>query len=230
MNIFAVFLIIIGLSLVVFLGLLLVVIIPAMFSTKGVKIAQYLEEKSALLVIDIQEDFSGSYSRNAYKDTDVFTSNVNRIIDSANYKGISVIYIRHEFEGLLGEFFSRVLGGGKGLKGSPGSQIDKRIKVVSDYVFTKPKGDAFANPEFEKYLITQHINKLYLVGLDGCFCVNHTIEGAINRGYKSILIKDGVATSMPKYWDKILSKYNKKGIEIITMQQFIEENNSFLTM
>lgn len=223
MNVITIILVIIGLSLAGFIGLLLVVMIPAMFSTKGVKIAQYSEEKCALLVIDIQEDFSGTNSRNAYKDTDNFISNVNRIIDCANSKGIFIIYIRHEFAGWLGEFFSRILAGGKGLKGTFGSQIDKRIKVISDYVFTKPKGDAFANPELDKFLINHQINKLYLVGLDGCFCVNQTIDGAVNRGYKSVLIKDGVVTTLPKYWEKILAKYKERGIEIITMQQFIDE-------
>lgn len=183
---------------------------------------QCMNSKRALLVIDIQEDYTGTTAKAPfpYKDSDKLICDVNSIIDEASKNGIIVVYIRHEFEGLMGRLVSRVIGHGTAIKGKPGTEIDKRINIISDNLFTKPAPDAFANPKLDKFLKENEVNELYLVGLDAAGCVYYTAKGAMKHGYKVNIIKDSIALLVEKYWDTILSKYNKQGINLITSKEF----------
>ena len=201
--------------------------------TQGKKIEHYATPQKALLVIDIQEDYTGTTARPPYpyKNSAQLIATVNTLTEEAFRQKIVIVYIRQEFDdlrgtlisGMISTMFSGKVSGGTAIKGNPGTEIDKRIAILSDYVFPKPRGDAFSNPEIEALLIEHQVNELYLVGLDAEYCVHVTAKGALNRGYTVNIITDGIALRAEEKWEKLLQQYREEGIALLTSQQFLEQ-------
>lgn len=175
----------------------------------------------ALLIIDIQEDYTGATAKPPfpYKDSGRLIENVNSIIEDAAKKGIICIYIRQEFDGFTGRLVSKLVGHGTAIKGNPGTEFDKRINIISDHCFTKPMPDAFTNPKLWELLNEHKINELYLVGLDAAGCVYLTAKGALKRGFSVSVISDGIVLLAEKKWDNLMESFKREGINQITSQE-----------
>ncbi|MCC5468134.1 cysteine hydrolase family protein [Pelosinus baikalensis] len=182
-------------------------------------------EKKALLVIDIQEDYTGAMAKPPfpYKDSERLIATVNKIIEMAARKNLIIVYIQQEFDGFFGRMISKVFGHGTAVKGNPGTEFDKRVKIASDHCFAKPMPDAFSNPNFESFIKENHINELYLVGLDAEGCVYFTAKGALKRGFKVSIIQDGIVLLAEKKWNSLLKKYKKNGITLLLSKEFDEK-------
>lgn len=89
--------------------------------TTGDKIGAYENPKSALLVIDILEDFTGKAAKPPfpYKDSDKFISIINDIINTAVNKNIEIVYIKKVFKNNL---FDYPVSKGRVIKGTTGIQ------------------------------------------------------------------------------------------------------------
>ena len=202
----------------ILLGVALVVILFVVFvfytmnkiftPTIGEKIAAYAAPAKALLVIDVQEDFSGLKGKPPvpYKNVESQIANINELIDRATRAGIQIVYIRHLYDD---NFLMRLLAG-RDIEGTPGAEIDTRVKVVTGNVFTKKISDSFSNPQLDDFLIKNHVNELYLTGLDAAYCVYNTAMGGLNRGYKVTIVNDAVMTR--KEMKDVLLRYEKDGI------------------
>lgn len=183
--------------------------------------------KKALLVIDIQEDYTGTTAKPPfpYKDSGRLITTVNKLIEEASRKDILILYIRQEFDGFWGKAVSKLVGHGTAIKGKPGTEFDKRINIVSRHSFTKPMPDAFTNPELEVFLKEHEVKELYLVGLDAAGCVYFTAKGALKRGYGVSIIKDGIVLLAEEKWKSLLEKFEQEGIKLITSQAFSENGD-----
>ncbi len=190
--------------------------------TKGPRIDGYAEPQKAVLVIDVQEDFIGksAHPSRQYKNSDNIIEAMNRVIEEARVRNYRVVYIRQEYEGIWAQFLSKTLFGGRGLPGRPGTQIDKRVMMVSEDIFTKRIGDAFSNPALSDFLIANQVDELLLVGLDVQYCVHATAQGALNRGYKVSVATDAVAILNEKKWDPMMEKYEREGIVLTNSKSF----------
>ena len=158
--------------------------------TTGPRISSYAYPAKALLVIDVQDDYTGVSGRKdpIYKNIDDQIARINKLIDKASSSGMQVMYIRHLFSNNI---ITRNMIG-RTIEGLPGTELDKRIKVVSTNEFTKKISDAFSNPKLSEFLTTHHVNELYLTGLDGVYCVYKTAQGGMNRGYHVTVVTDAV--------------------------------------
>lgn len=209
--------------------LFLIVAIPAVnlfiFShvseriSKGSLIPEYQRERSALLVIDIQEYTTGSVSQNAtYKEhADELTAGINLLSARADSANIPVIYIVSEVTNPLINILNSSLA-----PGSEGTQLDRRLHVVSPYVLTKNKGDAFTNPELDTLLRKLEINHLYLTGLDASHCVNCTLRGAMNRGYRITVIEDAIISAPVDQKKEMIEQFEDLGAGISFIDRFPE--------
>lgn len=66
---------------------------------------KYLNLKKALLVIDVQEDYTGTTAKSPfpYKNSEKLINNINKLIDEAKRRNMLVVYIKQEFEGIMGK-------------------------------------------------------------------------------------------------------------------------------
>jgi nicotinamidase-related amidase len=200
-----------------------VMLIRSMFvATKGRKIATYPDPHKALVVLDLQEGYAGTNTRQpvTIPPATGMISTVNRLIDHAAASGMEIAYFRQVFGNNL---IVRLHGGRKRGK----VIIDRRIKVINDNDFEKNRTDAFSNRQFEQLLIDRHVDELYLVGVDAAYCVYYTALGALNRGYKVAVVTDAVASR--NTMAGVLERYRRKGIAVITSEKLIKERQSDLT-
>ncbi len=208
------------------IGLLIILETYISKPTQGNKIELYKDPQKAVLVIDIQEDYTGTTAKPPfpYKDSQNLISKVNTITEAATKKNIIIIYIRQELEGFWGKLLSNLIGGGTVIKGNPGTEIDKRINIISSNIFPKPRSDAFSNPKLGEFFIDHHVNELYLIGLDAAGCVHNTAKGALNRGYTVNIITDSIVLMDDNKWDKLIKLYKEEGIKLILNHDFINMN------
>ena len=186
--------------------------------TTGEKITEYDNPAKALLVIDVQEDYTGLNGRQAplFKNVGAQIRIINSLIESSAGSGMHVVYIRQIFDNnfLTRKFIGRTL------EGFPGTEMDGRIRVINNNDFTKRISDAFSNSELEAFLIRNQVDELYLVGLDAAYCVYYTALGAMNRGYKVTIVEDAVMTR--KKMSDVLRLYKKHGIAVLSAEKALE--------
>lgn len=188
--------------------------------SEGKPIVQQETKKPAVLVIDIQEGITGKSST-----SDVFVIQseelirvVNRIVDSSARYNIPVIYVKNEISNPLINILNSSMA-----KGSPGAELDSRLRVVSDYILNKDKSDAFSNPLLDSMLIQHDVNKLVFTGLDLAHCVNSTILAAANRHYDICLISDALISKEPDSLKQdMLEKFKQCGCEILSSDDYFQ--------
>lgn len=185
--------------------------------TEGARIAKYADPQKALLVIDVQTDYTGLDGRQPalFKNADGQINTINRLIDNASASGMKVVYIRQVFDN---NFITRTFVG-RTIEGLPGTEMDPRVKVINRNDFTKRFSDGFSNPKLGEFLVANHVDELYLVGLDGAYCVHKTAMGGLNRGYKVTVVKDAVMTQKDMAY--VLKRYEKDGILTTTSREMV---------
>jgi len=181
--------------------------------TKGDEIYRYTNPKSALLVIDVQNDTTNNKA--FYGDTTEFVYNVNQVILLAYENKMDVLYIKN-YSNPITSF----LAGGKYKIGTEGYELSSNLQVVNENIFLKSIGDAFSSTDFENYLISNEINTIYIIGADASACIYSTARGGLNRKYNVNVIKEAIITINTETMDKMLKQYKADGIGIIDLEQF----------
>ena len=190
----------------------------AMSPTQGARIGPYAAPRTALLVVDIQEDFTGPHARKPFRDGDRLVDAANRLIGGADALGMETIYIRNEIANPL----LRAMAGGMNAPGASGTEIDERVKQVAGApTFTKGRSDAFSNPELTAYLRARQVDRLWIVGLDAAHCVKATMQGALNRGYKVTIVTDAIATESGQSLETLERGYSAAGATLATTQALL---------
>ncbi|MEF7563843.1 isochorismatase family cysteine hydrolase [Bacillus infantis] len=202
--------------MVLCIGIIALRLVYLSSATKGDSIAKYDSPKSALLVLDIQNDTLGI---SEYGNTKPLMANINSAIEYANGANMEIIYTKQEFtENPLNSLIS----GGMYQADSDGADLYNKLSVQSDNVFSKLRTDAFSEEHFENHLIKNEINTLYIVGADASSCVYKTALGGINRGYRVVILEDSIFSVKRDMLNTMLEKYQTKGIEITNIKDFIQ--------
>jgi nicotinamidase-related amidase len=177
-------------------------------ATHGPRIASDARE-TALLVVDVQEDYTGPNAKQSFREATRLLSTVNRLTRAAAERGWRVVFIRNE---MPDEWFYRRLSGGTAVRGTPGVRIDTRLeRPVSSREIPKSRSDAFSNADLDQYLRSEHVGRLLVTGLDAAFCVRATTGGARNRGYETIVVQDAIATESGKSLAELSEAYRAMG-------------------
>jgi|WetSurMetagenome_2_1015567.scaffolds.fasta_scaffold49533_3 nicotinamidase-related amidase len=187
------------------------------FETKGDIIAKYENPKTALLVLDMQEDFLGENAKMPINKDQIpaITAVVNSLIDEFEKNGQMIIYVKSEFpKKAIGNRIRHYAA----IEGSPGTNIFGKIRISGTAIFSKKEPDAFSDQEFEKYLVANQVNKLVITGVYADQCVLYTTLGALNRKYQVKFVRNGVGDSSEKEVNKACEKVKKKGAEVIEYQ------------
>ena len=171
----------------------------------------------ALLVIDIQEDYTGvnASKKTRYKTADELVVKVNKIIREYTRNDTDIIYIKQEFEGFIPVLLTKLFSHGTAIKGRLGTEFDKRLNIVSKNCFSKSMPSAFSNIEFKKYLKENKIEELYIVGLDGQFCVKETVKSAIKEKYCVNIINNAILFKNESKREEVFEKLKEIGANII---------------
>jgi Amidases related to nicotinamidase len=154
----------------------------------------------ALVVIDIQNDITKNYKE--------IIDDVNKAIDWAVGNDIHVVYIRHE----------NLSAGTRTFKpNTRGAELVPDLKIVSENVFTKSKGNALTSEEFANFINKNKIGGFYLAGADAVACVKSTCFNMCKAGYEVAAISDCITSYDKRKLDEMLHYYESKGCKIIRL-------------
>lgn len=162
----------------------------------------------ALLVIDMQNICVGKDSAPFFQyDKEKLLADVNLAI--ANNSNNLVVYIKNI---MPDNFLNRHFAPFKAFDNTPATELVDGLKVVSDHIVKKYKGDAFTNPDLLKLLQDNHITEVELVGVDGGGCVALTALGSVKHGFKVILNTVAIGTTplLPRNSRSILNNYKNQ--------------------
>ncbi|HVZ57683.1 MAG TPA: isochorismatase family cysteine hydrolase [Chitinophagaceae bacterium] len=173
--------------------------------------------KKALLILDIQDDFTGDNARMPMDAVQVkqMIDNLNSLITKLDPSSYEIVYIGNEFSK---HDFLNVFRHFAAIKGTAGTKQDHRLKIISENYFPKNKENAFSNPELNAFLKSKSVTELYLGGLKAEACVFSTAKGAVRKGYKVHILTDCIATTTNKKRIKTLPKYVKAGAYNVTSE------------
>ena len=181
--------------------------------TTGPKIDKPARPGAALMVIDMQSDFTSSPAWST-EQMDNALAQIQTQVAQARSNGMPVIEVRHVFRGRLANLLNGWFNKGRGNEGSPGLATDGRLGLQPDLEVIKSVGDAFSNSALDQFLSEQSIGTLILTGLDGCHCVNKTARGALNRGFDVQVATDAVLAANCDHWTKVSKDLAQAGAKL----------------
>ena len=165
-------------------------------------------QKKALVVIDIQNDITKHYK-------DVI-DNINCAIDWAVQQQLHVVYIRH----------ANLSAGTRTFKlNTAGFAFAPDLKIVSDHIFTKDKGNALTSEEFAEFIRQSEIEEFYLAGADATACVKATCYNMRKADYAVHVLSDCITSYDKRKIDEMLLYYKSKGSEIVTLADLLSRQN-----
>ena len=161
-------------------------------------------EKKALVVIDIQNDITKNYKE--------IIDNINKAIGWAADNKIHVVYIRHE----------NLSAGTRTFKaGTLGAELASDMKIVSENIFTKYKGNALTSEEFADFISKNEISDFYIAGADAVACVKSTCYNLCKANYGVNVLSDCITSYDKRKIDEMLQYYESKGSKIISLSDLL---------
>lgn len=161
-------------------------------------------QKKALVVIDIQKDITKNYKE--------IIGNINQAIEWAVNEDIHVVYIRHE----------NLSAGTRTFKpNTPGAEFASDLKIVSENIFTKYKGNALTSEGFTDFIRQNEICDFYITGADAAACVKSTCYNLCKANYGVNVLSDCITSYDKKKINEMIHYYENKGSKIIRLNDLL---------
>lgn len=164
---------------------------------------QLQPERSAILVIDIQNDFcaeGGFLNRERNYDVSAcpgVAERISELASNARAVGVPVVWIRSWYDFKYLSEPHRVKRGTEGccLEGSWGADYFTIKPVPGDPVVTKHHFSGFVGTQLDELLQAHAIRTLVITGVATNVCVDSTLRDGFFRGYHIVLAEDCVASN-----------------------------------
>ena len=165
------------------------------------------QRETSLLVIDVQK---GLFEKSTpIYNAKQFLENIKTLINKARQEGIPVVFIQHSSNKTLE-------------KGSDAWKLHPEIQpLANEVIIHKLHGNAFEGTNLREELDKRNVSRLVITGLVTHGCVKATCLGAIDEGYKIVLVSDGHssysrdAAQLIEKWNRAISE---KGASLIKTQ------------
>ncbi|MDE6355851.1 MAG: cysteine hydrolase [Clostridia bacterium] len=154
----------------------------------------------ALVVIDIQNDITKNYKE--------IIDNINAAIDWAIQKNIHIVYIKH----------NNLSAGTRTFKpNTRGAELVPDLKIASENIFLKSKGNALTSEEFATFINKNNIKEFYITGADAVACVKSTCYNMAKYGYLVHVLSNCITSYDKKKIPEMLDYYERIGCRVDTL-------------
>lgn len=150
------------------------------------------EERSALLIIDMLNDFIEEGGSLVVPGAKRIVPRLREILEAARSQGVPVIYVadRHRPDDREFSYWPP-----HAVAGTWGSEVIQELAPApGDYIVPKRRYSAFFGTDLDNYLRELEVRKLYLAGVLTNICVYATALDAAMRNYRVAVFRDGVAS------------------------------------
>jgi len=149
-------------------------------------------DKSALLIIDMQEYFLNPSSHAYIPSAETILPGVKKLISVYSEKKLPIIFTLHsntlENAGIMGKWWPDLLREGK-----KESAIAKGLDSSDGIIIEKNQYDAFYNTNLEQILHENNISQVIVCGVLTNICCETTARSAFVRGFETFFTIDGTA-------------------------------------
>ncbi|MBD5131197.1 MAG: cysteine hydrolase [Clostridiales bacterium] len=157
-------------------------------------------KNTALVVIDLQNDITKNYKE--------IIGNVNAAIDWAVANDIHVVYIKH----------NNISAGTRTFKpDTRGAELVPDLKIVSENIFVKSKGNALTSEGFAAFINKNGIKEFYVTGADAVACVKSTCYNMAKNGYTVHVLSNCITSYDKKKIPEMLDYYERNGCSVETL-------------
>lgn len=157
-------------------------------------------QNKALVIIDIQNDITKNYKE--------IIENINAAVDWAVENGIHVVYIKH----------NNLSPGTRTFKpDTRGAELVPEMKIASENIFVKSKGNALTSEDFAAFIKENEINEFYIAGADAVACVKSTCYNMAKSGYSVHVLSNCITSYDKNKICEMISYYKSKGCSIETL-------------
>ena len=161
-------------------------------------------QNKALVVIDIQNDITKNYRE--------IIDNLNAAVDWAVACGIHVVYIKH----------NNLSDGTRTFKpGSQGAELVPDLKIASENIFTKTRGNALTSEPFAAFISQNEIEEFYIAGADAIACVKSTCYNMAKAGYIVHVLSDCITSYDKRKIGQMLRYYASQGCHVEKLNEAI---------
>lgn len=161
-------------------------------------------KNKALVVIDIQNDITKNYKE--------IIDHINQAIDWADARNMHIVYIQH----------NNLSAGTRTFKpGTKGAELVEELKIVSENIFTKSKGNALTSEAFADFISANQIDEFYVTGADAIACVKSTCYNMAKAGYTVHVLSDCITSYDKSKIGEMLEYYEKKGCMVQTLSEVL---------
>jgi nicotinamidase-related amidase len=183
-------------------------------------------EKTALLVLDMQNYFLDPSSHAFTPSATAVVPTINKLIDFASNLKMPVIFTKHVNDkynaGMMGKWWWDLVP-----EGSWEAQIHKTVRLYDGKTVVKHQYDAFYNTDLEDFLRSKNIEHVIITGVLTNLCCETTARSAFVRGFEVLFPIDATAAYNREFH---LSTFRNLGFgfcPIITTPElihFLDEN------
>ncbi len=148
------------------------------------------DERSALLIIDIQNDYFPG-GKMELEGADAAAAHASSVLRKFREQKLPVIHVRHLSVRPGSTFF---------IPGTEGAEIHKKVQPqAGEAVVEKNFPNAFRQTSLEQKLEALNVKNLVVAGMMTHMCVDASVRQAADLGYKVTLIGNACATRAQSY-------------------------------
>ncbi len=138
--------------------------------------------------------------------------NANKAIDLAKSAGMHIVYIKHNNLSAGTRIFK---------PGTRGEELVPEMKIVSENIFTKSKGNALTSEDFADFISKNKISEFYIAGADATVCIKSTCYNMAKTGYAVHILSDCITSYDKSKIDEMLRYYESKGCSVEKLSEII---------
>ena len=164
-------------------------------------------ERSALLVVDVQEEYFDPDGPASFPEAHDRLGNINALVEAFATHEAPVVYIRHAHRptgvdvGRMGDFAAEDEEDSF-IEGTPRGALHDVLEVLEDATaVTKTRYDSFQGTDLDGILRTLGATTVVIVGYMTSFCCDTTARSAHSKDYETIVVRDAVGGPDLEYLD-----------------------------
>ncbi|MFI1094855.1 cysteine hydrolase family protein [Streptomyces sp. NPDC020917] len=157
--------------------------------------------RTAVLVIDMQNDFVEEGAPLEFPEGRRVIPAIQKLLDAARSRGLAVVYAAHVHRpggadmGIHRDLYPPVAAGEALVDGERGVEIHPALAPrPGEPVIKKHRYNSFYATDLEIILRGLGVDTVVLTGMTTECCVLGTARGALERGFRSLVVKDACAS------------------------------------
>jgi isochorismate hydrolase len=154
---------------------------------------KFLADRSAFLVLDVQEYFLDASSHAYVPSAEAVLPGIQALVRAYYEKGLPVVFTRHldapPKVGMMASWWRDSI-----LPENPLSKLASVLDASAGTVIRKSQYDAFYRTELEDLLHARGVEQVVIAGVMAHLCCETTARSAFVRGFEVFFLVDGTAT------------------------------------